>query len=242
MTIIHVKKIRRPDGEVDGYAVPCMAIVTPDGRRLIPNPSGTEAQVFDSLQEAGEAIRRAGFDYEFEGRTTHILAQPTGPSSPMTVLTGRPLEDSIPRLIELLSDRESQVVANAAAALGALRAQAALEELSRILGHDDPSVRKSAAEALARLGVPALHTLRESMGRARVITHSNALYIRLSVLLAYSEMIQQGLDSNLMGHFLPQVAECLKDDSWLVRAQAAQVMTQAAFAIERQQSDLKAKR
>lgn len=219
----------------DAYAVPCVAIATPDGRRLIPNPSGTEAQVFATLEEASEAIRRAGFDYSFEGQTTHLLAQ--GPADALSNArsanaTGRPLEDAIPMLIQLLKDRESGVVAQAASALGALRTQAARDALVGILGHDDPGVRKNAADALARLGTPALHSLREALTKARNSNHANAPYIRLSVLTVYLEMLRQGSDRAAMAHFLPQAVESLTDESWLVRAQAAQVLGQAALAIE----------
>ncbi len=238
MTLIHIKKIQRrlnPDRESqDAYAVPCVAIATPEGRRLIPNPSGTEAQVFTTLEEAGDAIRRAGFDYIFEGQTTHLLAQPQGDhaGSRLPTTTGRPLEDAVPVLIQLLKDRESGVVAQAAGALGALRSQTARDALVGILGHDDPIVRKNASDALARLGTPALHALRETLVKARSSSHVNAPYIRLSVLSVYLEMLRQGTDRAAMGHFLPQAVESLTDESWLVRAQAAQVLAQAALAIE----------
>jgi hypothetical protein len=231
MTTIHIKKIKT--GLNDGYAVPCMAISTPEGRLLIPNPGGTEARVFNTLEEAGEAVHRAGFDYVFEGETSHLPLQGRGLATPAVLGGGRPLEDCVPRLVQLLGDREPIVVANSAAALGALRVTSALEELSKCLGHDDPNVRKNAAEAMAKMGIPALHSLREAMGRGRVVTHSNALYIRLSVLMAYGEMIEQGLDATSMNHFLPSVVECLNDESWLVRAQAAQILAEAANSRER---------
>jgi hypothetical protein len=248
MTLIHIKKIRRGTGNdttpQDGYAVPCVAIATPAGPRLIPNPSGTEAQVFATLEEAGDAIRRAGFDYVFEGRTTHLLASGTpegGTGGRQAAVSGRPLEDAVPVLIQLLKDRESGVVVNAVAALGALRAQAAREALAAVLGHDDPVVRKNAAEALARLGAPALHTLREVLRKAQSGSSggntANAPYIRLSVLTAYLEMVNHGADKAMMSHFLPLAVESLEDESWLVRAQAAQVVAQAALAIEREKQE-----
>src|SRR5947209_2495265 len=120
MTIVHIKKVSQqrtaPDGSPqDGYAVPCMSIATPAGRRLMPNPIGQEAQVFDTLEEAVEAIRRAGFDYVFEGRTTHLLDEQkaqtirraggsTGRSAPTPPMnTGRPMEDAVPTLVALLA-------------------------------------------------------------------------------------------------------------------------------------------
>src|SRR6478609_7627248 len=226
MNMIQIRKIRSEGKE--HYAVPCMALSTPQGRLLIPNPHGTETRVFNSLEEAGEAVHRAGFDYQFEGEIAH-LPPPQHQNRPVS-RTGSQvnLADSIPRLTELLKDKEPLVITNAATALGNLQAVTSLDALSACFGHDDSMVRKAAAEAIAKMGSPALAVLREALGKGRVITHSNAVYIRTSALMAYIEMLERGLHSSLMQQFLPQVMDCLNDDSWLVRAQAAQVLSLAA--------------
>jgi len=226
MNVIQIRKIRSEGKE--HYAVPCMALSTPQGRLLIPNPHGTETRIFNSLEEAGEAVHRAGFDYLFEGETAHMPV-PLHQSRPIPRIGGQVnLADSIPRLTELLKDKEPLVITNAAMALGNLQAVTALDALSACFGHDDSTVRKTAAEAIAKMGSPALPVLREALGKGRVVTHSNAVYIRTSALMAYVEMLERGLHSNLMQQFLPQVMECLNDESWLVRAQAAQVLGLAA--------------
>jgi HEAT repeat protein len=224
MSFITIKKIQQHDPvtheKKDVYAVPSVAIATPQGRKLIPNPSGNEASLFNTLEEAEEAIRRAGFDYEFEGKRTYTLSQGPGiAKGSVRPGTQTPLESAIPVLIQHLQDREISVVANAAFALGNLRAYAAIDSFVEILGHDDPSVRKNVAEAMARLGASAIPRLRDAFEKARTSTHKNAPYIRLTVLNTFLEMLEQGYGPSVSEQFLPMAISALEDDSWLVRAQ-----------------------
>lgn len=234
-SFIPIKKIKKrgPEGEPQTfYAVPSMAIATPQGRILIPNPSGNEAGLFATLEEAEEAIRRAGFDYEFEGQKTYAFSQPATSPQKVSKASGNPLEQAIPLLIQHLKDRESSVVANAVFALGAIRAYIALDALTAILGHDDPTVRKNLAEAMARLGASALPKLIEAFNQARTSTGKQAPYIRLTVLSAFLEMLEQGIGTHYSPQFLPLTVEALTDESWLVRSQAALVLGRTAQALE----------
>lgn len=236
MSFIPIKKIQKRDpvtGELkEFYAVPSVAIATPQGRKLIPNPSGNEANLFASLEEAEEAIRRAGFDYEFEGKKTYTLNQPQ-PGGPAVIRhSGSPLEQAGPLLQLLLREREASVVANAAYALGSLRAYAAIEPLADHLGHDDPSVRKAVAEALAKFGMAALPKLRQVFEQARSSNHKNAPYIRLTVMLSFLEMLELGFASTLSDQFLPLAVLALEDESWLVKSQAALVVGRTAQMLE----------
>lgn len=240
MSIIPIKKLQKPDpatGEMrDVYAVPSVAIDSPQGKILIPNPSGREASVFLTLSEAEDAIRRAGFDFEFEGKTTYTMAE-TLTKRPATARPGsQPLEAAIPVLIGQLKEREPGVVANAAFALGALRAGPALDALIAVLGHDDPGVRKNTAEALARLGNVGIPHLKQAYEKALGSTHKNAPYIRLTVMNAFLEMLEQGSGVGYSGHFLPLAVHALTDDSWLVKSQAALVVGRTALAIEAEKS------
>ncbi len=237
MTFIHIKKIKHdhPDtGIREVYAVPSVAIATPQGRKLIPNPSGNEASLYPTLEEAEDAVRRAGFDYIFEGKKTYTLAQSA--AQPTQISSDKPLEQAVPILIRQLQDRESSVVANSAFALGALRASAALEPLSNILGHDDANVRKHAAEAMARFGTPALPYLRDAFEAAKSSTRANAPYIRLTVMNAFLEMLQGGISSAQTEQLLPLALAALEDESWLVKAQAALVIGHAAKAMEEEKN------
>ncbi len=233
MSFVHIKKIQHPDPRLgvlrEVFAVPSVAIVTPQGKKMIPNPSGQEAMLFDTLEEAQQAIRLAGFDYVYEGKKTYTLS-----AEEKAPIAGAPtLEDAIPSLIRRLEDREPAVVANAAFALGALHATSALEALAGCLGHDDPTVRKHVAEAMARMGGSALSFLRDAFAQAQTGKDKNAPYVRLTVMLAYVELAQTM--PHLVDHFLPQVLEGLDDESWLVKVQAGLAVGLAAQARQSQE-------
>lgn len=241
MTVIPIKKIQKLDPEsgtfLDVYAVPSMAITTPQGKMLIPNPSGKEAALFQTLKEAGEAVRRAGFDYEFEGKKTYVYNEPSANSQKTAVAKGaKPLEAAIPILIGHLKDREATVVANAVYALGTIRAYVALETMTDILGHDDPGVRKNVAEAMARIGTSALASLRAAFEKAQASTHKNAPYIRLTVISAFVEMLEQPNGHVLAEQFLPMAVSALTDESWLVRSQAAFLIGRSAQSLEEEKA------
>jgi HEAT repeat protein len=241
-SFIPIKKIqkRSATGEAETwFAVPAMAISSPQGRLLIPNPAGAEAQLFATLEEAEEAVRRAGFDYEFEGKQVFAFQSGAATKSAAVARPGAaPMEQAVPLLIEHLKDRESSVVANAAYALGTLKAGAALEPLSQILGHDDPTVRKNVAEAMARLGPAALTHLSLAFEKARTNPGKQAPYIRLTVLSAFLEMVEQGQVGACSGHYLPLAVIALQDDSWLVRSQAALLVGKTAQALEEERRRL----
>ncbi|MDX2085338.1 MAG: HEAT repeat domain-containing protein [Candidatus Melainabacteria bacterium] len=227
MSQIHIKRQQRrgPDGEtLTVFAVPAMAITTQQGRKLIPNPAGTEACIFKTLEEAEAAIRHAGFDYVFEGRTSYTFAQQQGSAS---TVAGLVLEDAVPILIQRLKDREPTVVANAAFALGELRAMKAVNPLVEVVGHEDPAVRKNVAEALSKLGPIALEPLKKAYEQVQNQTGQDANLIRLNVTATYLEMARTKQWA-MLGFVLPQVLHALQDDNWLVRAQAALIMGHAA--------------
>lgn len=234
-SFISIKKIKKRSeaGEVQvWFAVPSVSIATPQGRKLIPNPAGNEASLFATLEEAGDAIRRAGFDYEFEGKKTYAFSQPAPGGASAARAAGNPLEQSIPLLIQHLKDREGTVVANAVFALGAIRAYAALEPLAEMLGHDDPAVRKNVAEAMARLGSSALPKLVDAYEQARTGGAKNGPYIRLTVMTAFLEMLEQGSGVMVSHQFLPLAVAALEDESWLVRAQSALLIGRTGQALE----------
>lgn len=237
MNFIPIKKIQKHDPVTneaqEKYAVPSVAIATQQGRKLIPNPAGNEAMLFDTLEDAEDAIRRAGFDYEYEGKRTYTLSQQAPTTRASTRSSGQaPLEQAVPILIQHLQDREASVVAHAAFALGALKSYTALDPLVEILGHDDPGVRKNVAEAMARLGASALPRLKEAFEKARVSHHKHAPYIRLTVLNSFLEMLEQNAGTMLGEQFVSLAVTALEDESWLVRSQAALVIGRTAQAIE----------
>ncbi|MBX2861571.1 MAG: hypothetical protein KTR14_10075, partial [Vampirovibrio sp.] len=103
MTFIHIKK-RYAEDEASGaevFVVPSMAIQAPGGKKLIPNPAGREVLEFGSLKEATDAIKRAGFDYVFEGQKTYTLQASENRPAAMPTLDydeAAPLQEAVPKL------------------------------------------------------------------------------------------------------------------------------------------------
>lgn len=234
MSLIPLKKVTRTQNGAskDFYTVPAVVITTAQGKKLIPNPSGTETATFQTKEEAIEAIRRAGLDYTFEGvpYSTSKQTSTTQNTTPLSELpldaTSEALSRAIPILTQRLMDRESSVVAQSAFALGELQAQSAIEALIRLLGHEENQVRKEAAEALAKMGGPAIQPLLSAFRQAKSSSENNAIYIRLSVMTAYQYLIQSHRE--LLCLVIAQAVEALEDASWIVRSQAASFIGEAA--------------
>lgn len=227
MSFVNIRRLDKAETGLDHdqFVVPAVSIMTQQGKKLIPNPAGNEVYVFDSLEDAEATVRRAGFDYIFEGRKTYTVGRQAGPSQ-VVVHPADPLRASVMILMERLRDREPTVISNAAFALGELNASEAIQPLCDILGHDDPTIRKSVAEALAKLGPKALVPLRRTWQDYRQSKQKDAPYVRLTIMATYTLMFQLGYLP--VDDTLPQILEGLQDESWLVRAQAALVIGNAA--------------
>ena len=223
MTFIHIKKQAQANGE-DVFIVPAMALQSPEGKKLIPNPGGSEMCMFNTLEEAQSAVRRAGFDFIYEGKKTYTMNEGYKPR--VNVTDNNALQQAVPLLVERLNDKEPSVLANTAFALGALNDEAAVEPLSSLLGHDDPTVRRNVAEAMAKMGYMSIPTLKRCYETALKSKEKHAGYTRLTVMQAYLEMTHSHRE--LLDQVLPQAVEALQDDNWLVRAQAALVVGHSA--------------
>lgn len=133
-------------------------------------------------------------------------------------------------LLKALSDREAAVVSNAALALGELGEyadQAIISGLLSHLGDDDPGVRKAIAEALGKIGAPALAAMEDAYQQAaRQRAEKNALHTRLTIVTAYLEMFHSHRE--LLFQIVPRLQTALVDDHWLIRSQAALAAGQAA--------------
>jgi hypothetical protein len=219
-----VIKIRRhdqpqPDGTtVAHYIVPALALQVGGGKRLIPNPNGQESCAFPSLEAAEDAVRRAGFDAEYEGRTLRHNPYAPPPAAPATDPFAC-LQDAGPILLKRLQDREPSVIANAAFSLGRLSVSAAIDPLIGVLGHDDANVRKQATDALVRLGEATVPALRRAYDKVRGLPDNRSALIRLSIMSTWLEMARQNRRDWLIP-VLPLIMEALQDEHWLVRGQA----------------------
>ncbi len=228
MSFIHIKKqtVKGADGtSQEVFAVQALAINSPQGKKLIPNPAGSETCAFNSFEEAIESVRHAGFDYIFEGKKTYLMDRVHRPKK--RIRTGLDaFSDAVPLLLERLQDKEPAVITHAIFALGELEEESALLPFMDALGHEDSNVRKALAEALAKIGRSALPHLVTAYQAAKQNKEKYASHIRLTVMGAYLEMTHTHRE--LLSLILPQAVEALEDENWMVRSQAALVVGRAA--------------
>ncbi len=239
MSFIHIKKqkIKDANGTLrEIFTVQALAINSPQGKKLIPNPAGSETCTFKSFDDAVSAVRRTGFDYIYEGKKTYLMDASHRPKK--RVRTGLDaFSDAIPILLERLDDKEASVISHAVFALGELEEESAILPFMDILGHEDSNVRKALAEALSKIGRNALPHLETAYQAAKDNKEKYASHIRLTVMAAYLEITHTRRE--LLTLILPQAVEALEDENWMVRSQAALVVGRSAqyFRDDRLQQD-----
>jgi hypothetical protein len=225
METIYIKRqYKSNDSKEYTYIVPAVGIRTREGMRLIPHPYGTEVTAFEDLELAISTIHRAGHAAEFEGKHYPLPNRQGMNRSRPSLRSGssaqmRMVENAIPFLQDQLNDSVPSVVASAAFALGELRDEGALPGLIHCLSNEDAAVRKNVAEALAKIGKPALHAVQHALKDKHWL-------VRHTALATILELVYIGPD--LVPDLLPDALPLLKDDSWLVRSQAATVFGEAA--------------
>ncbi|NOZ23912.1 MAG: HEAT repeat domain-containing protein [Planctomycetes bacterium] len=109
----------------------------------------------ESAEVRIEAVRRiAEYGPAAKSSVRKALGQKQGTGLAMAALLAGKLKDqeSVPRLIELLSDSNAKVRDCAATALGKLRAKKAVDALANCLSDPEEKVRRDAAIALGRMG------------------------------------------------------------------------------------------
>lgn len=227
METVYIQKQQGPEGQVR-YTVSAVRIQGPEGKnRGVPHPYGKESSSYPALEPAIEAIHRAGYDAEFEGRyypmpphqsanrkpkTTKALPPRPGTLAQTLALSKKPLQ-------ALLNDTNPGVVSNAAYALGELRDESAVGALITVFRHDDATVRKQAAEATAKIGEAALRPLESALRDPHWL-------VRHSAATALVELVSQRFD--LVAQILPAALPLLEDENWLVRSQTALALAEAA--------------
>lgn len=230
METIYIRKQSKPNAPGESvFLVPAVGIKTFEGIRLIPHPYGTETTTFDTLEKTIEQVHRAGYAAEYDGKhyplptrqgatTPRPKVRSTGQTSPAM----RAIESAIPFLHEQLKDNAPSVVASAAFALGELKDESAIPGLIHALSNEDATVRKNVAEALAKIGKPALNAVQLALKDKQWL-------VRHSALGALLELVHVNID--LVPDLLPDALPLLKDDSWLVRSQAAMLFGETTKAI-----------
>lgn len=227
METVYIKKLKQ-EGTSDTFTTPAVGLKGPKGsNKSIPHPFGQEMASFLSIQEAIEAVHRAGYDAEFEGtiypkpfqENTKGFHHHTLSSSKKAGSLEEILLSVVPELKSQLSDKAPGVVASATQALGEIAAEEAIVSVIRCFHHDDAQVRKSAAESLAKMGKTIVRPLKQCFADSQWLTRHTALLSTIEVA---------NRDPDLLAELLPEVAPLLKDDNWLVRSQAANVFAEVA--------------
>lgn len=230
MDVIYLKKRENSqDPDNAQYIAPAVSLNTRGGMpKLIPHPYGSETIVYSSFDEALSAIHRAGYDCEFQNhhypaprhnRPAAITrSAPSGRSGKDNPL--RQLMDSAQaHLEERLSDPSAPVIASAAYALGEMRAISSLDGLMKCLAHDDQHVRKNAGEAIAKLGRAGHQAFIKALRDPNWV-------VRHSAVTGLSELMHS--DTGAFIDIMPHLSPLIKDDSWLVRSQVANLYGEVA--------------
>lgn len=213
------------------FQFPAMALETPTGVQLVPNPNGRQAASFDTLEAALQAVHRAGFDAIWQGRTYPYRQPRDGNPSSIPLPTARladPIDQAaaelVAPLLDRLRDKEVPVLTAALETLGQLQAPELLDHIEPLIEHESPEVRQSLAQALSLLGEPArqwvhlrYHQTLEGKQRPDVYR------IRLMLVTVYTEMAKATAPTFLLPA-MDQLREAMADPHWLVRAQAAQTL------------------
>lgn len=227
MDTIYIQKQLNSEG-VAHFTVSAVKIQTPQGKiRGVPHPYGKETSAYPTLEAALEAVHRAGYDAECEGRFYAMPPHQSAKDKPKTLKpasrSGQSIQQTLAQskqgLLALLGDNNPGVVANAAYALGELRDELALTALVGVFRHDDATVRKQAAEATAKIGEPALRHLESALRDPHWL-------VRHSALTALLELVS--LQFEILAPLLPATLPLLQDENWLVRSQAALVFAETA--------------
>ena len=123
-----------------------------------------------------------------------------------------------------LSDKAPGVVASAAQALGEIATEDAIGSIIRCFHHDDAQIRKSAAEALAKMGKPIARPLKQCFSDTQWLTRHTALLCTIEIA---------NREPGLLTELLPEIMPLLKDDNWLIRSQAANVFAEVARLVRK---------
>ena len=221
------------------FAVQALAIQTPEGRKLIPNPFGHESIDYPSLEAATQAIRQAGFDAVYEGALlakADELYSPKQTAQQFATITHQDASRWDKTLIELLrNEKHPTVLASAAKALGTLKHPDSIEPLCLLLSHEEGAVRQAAAEGLSPWGVDHVERI---LGLIEVnLTHgpSEAYRSRLGMLTLFQQWSQSTTPLPASLHTI--VRNCLRHEHWLVRSQGAVTIEALLLQVQRLQAN-----
>jgi HEAT repeat protein len=226
---ITIKSRQRAEGETV-FVVPAMSLATPEGERMIPNPSGLKPLLYAQLEEAVSAAHRAGFDAEYEGQWFGLNRDRATGSRSTAGLTGQGihlveqgLEKAYPILLKRLKDKETLVLVASIQALGYSQNPETIHAFLPLLAHESSDVRNAIQNACSHLPLlPTLQALASIYGKS-VVEHRHAEAAqreRLTILKSWDAMAKLHPTEQfapVMSHAL----HALEEEQWLIRGAAA---------------------
>jgi hypothetical protein len=202
------KIIKRNNQEVEVFMVPAMSFTQADGTiKTFPHPQGNNSLTFDTMEKAINSIAVSGHNYITTESTINI---PTNPN------VKPDFNLAITELMRLLGDKNPEVIASAAYALGEMATPICLDKLMNLLGNDEHNVRKSTIEALAKIGNPSIKKLITALEDPNWVKRNSAA-------TALGELTDHNKQLNISQAVNPLIAR-LNDNQPIVKSSAARAL------------------
>jgi len=189
------------------YLIPAISFNTPNGKtKKVPHPSGNEAIVADTLDEAKAVVERSGYTY-----ATKKLSEPAKISSGLYDYNQLIYET----LTKLTTDEVSNVESSALQALGEIKNPASVSLFIQKMGEDSDIIRNSAIDSLKKYGTTVLPEIIEALKDENWVRRNSAIICIGEIAKISSKNIETTI--------LPLV-EASKDLNTIVKASSAKVL------------------
>ena len=168
---IHIgKKTQIINGrEVEVYIVPALSFQRKDNPnpKKIPHPLGKDFLIFESVEEAQQAIEHSGF----------TCAVPHSNKRPVEKQTYHTSYDDLilDSLAKLAQDISPNVAASAIFALGEIAHPQTIDLLIQKMGEDNEIIRTNATDAVAKCGMAAFDKLLQALNDENWVKRNSAV-------------------------------------------------------------------
>lgn len=170
--IIHIgKQTKIINGQgIDTYIVPALAFQRKDNPnpKKIPHPLGKDYIVFDTLEEAKEAVEKSGFSWTIpESINQQFIEKKVYHTSYDDVI--------LDALIQLANDLSPTVAASAIFALGEIGHIKTLDLLIDKIGEDNEIIRTNATDAIVKYGIKSFNKLLNALEDENWVKRNSAV-------------------------------------------------------------------
>lgn len=172
---IKKKIIQTGDKEKTFFYVPAISLKNSDNqvKLLVPHPNGTDAMEFETLEEAADAIRKAGFEYKLPDG--EVIA-----NSQLEQLTSTPRRDDLEfalfrKFQSKTNDINPSIVAASLTALSYLNDKDAIDIYIEKLGEDNEKIRTAAMDAIVNAQTPVIDKLIDTLTNSNWVSRNSAI-------------------------------------------------------------------